>query len=141
MLLEHPFLVAEAHEDIAALDFPEPELDRLRRAILEVEALSPGLDAEALRQHLEQNGFATTVDAVISVLTDHAGFLSRASDAEAIRLSWMHVTGMVRDGDRGELASAVDALARDLCPETWERFLALQGREAQEGFSEDEFPT
>jgi len=25
-------------------------------------------------------------------------------------------------------------------PEAWERFLALQGREEQEGFSEDEFP-
>lgn len=144
MLLEHPFLVAEAHEDIAALDFPEPELDRLRRAILEVEALSPGLDAEALRQHLGRNGFAMAVDAVASVLAAHAGFLSRVSGADLVRLSWAHVTRMVRAGgswgDRSELAGAADALARDLSPEAWERFLALQGREAQEGFSEDEFP-
>ena len=140
MLLEHPFLVAEAHEDIAALDFPEPELDRLRRALLEVEVLSPGLDAEELRQHLGQNGFAMTVDTVISALADHAGFLLRVSGADVVRQSWMHVTRMVRDGDRSELADAADALARDLSPETWERFLALQGREAQEGFSEDEFP-
>jgi len=139
-VLEHPFLVTEAHEDIAALDFPEAELDRLRRAILEVDVLSPGLDAEALRQHLGQNGFAVTVDAVLSALTDHAGFLARATGAEAVRLGWVHVTRMVRDGDRSELAGAADALARDLCPETWERFLAMQGREAQEGFSEDEFP-
>ena len=144
MLLEHPFLIAEAHEDIAALDFPEPELDRLRRAILEVEVLSPGLDAEPLRQHLGQNGFAMTVDAVTSALSDHAGFLSRVSGAELVRQSWVHVTRMVRDsgpsGDRSEMAGAADALARDLSPEAWERFLALQGREAQEGFSEDEFP-
>jgi len=140
MLLEHPFLIAEAHEDIAALDFPEPELDRLRRAILEAEVLSPGLDGEALRIHLGQNGFAMTVDAVGSVLTEHAGFLSRTSGADTVRLSWTHVTRMVREGDRSELAGAADALARDLSPETWERFLALQGREAQEGFSEDEFP-
>jgi DNA primase len=140
MLLEHPFLVVEAHEDIAALDFPEPELDRLRRAILEVEVLSPGLDAEELRQHLGQNGFAMTVDAVISALADHAGFLLRVSAADIVRQSWTHVTRMVREGDRSELADAADALSRDLSPETWERFLALQGREAQEGFSEDEFP-
>jgi DNA primase len=144
MLLEHTFLVAEAHEEIAALDFPEPELDRLRRAILEVEALSPGLDGEALRQHLGQNGFAMTVDAVTSALADHAGFLARAPEADAVRLGWTHVTRMARasgpGGDRSELAGAADALARDLSPETWERFLALQGREAQEGFSEDEFP-
>jgi DNA primase len=140
MLLEHPFLVTEAHEDIAAIDFPEPELDRLRRAILELDALSPGLDAEVLHQHLGQNGFAMTVDAVVSALTDHAGFLARAGGVDAIRLGWVHVTRMVRDGERSDLADAADALARDLCPETWERFLAMQGREAQEGFSEDEFP-
>jgi DNA primase len=140
MLLEHPFLITEAHEDIAALDFPEPELDRLRRAILELDVLTPGLDAEALRLHLGQNGFAITVDAAALALTDHAGFLSRTDDAETVRLSWAHVARMVREGDRSELAGAAEALARDLSPETWERFLALQGREAQEGFSEDEFP-
>ena len=140
MLLDHPFLIGEAHEDIAALDFPEPELDKLRRAILEAEALSPGLDAEALRLHLGHSGFAKTVDAVVLSLTAHAGFLARVSEAETIRVSWAHVTRMVRDGDRSELAGAADALARDLSPETWERFQAVQGREAQEGFSEDEFP-
>jgi hypothetical protein len=61
-------------------------------------------------------------------------------DAETVRQSWTHVTRMVREADRSELAGAADALARDPSPETWERFLALQGREEQEGFSEDEFP-
>jgi len=132
MLLDHPFLIGEAHEEIAAFDFPEPELDSLRRAILEADATSKGLDAEALRLHLGHNGFASTVDAVVSSLTDHAGFLSRVGDAETVRLSWTHVTRMVReDGD------PVDDLTT---PEAWERFLALQGREEQEGFSEDEFP-
>lgn len=132
LLLEHPFLVAEAHEEIAALDFPEPELDRLRRAILEVEVMSPGLDAEALRQHLGQNGFAMTVDAVARALTDHAKFLSRVTEAEGVRKSWLHLTQMVH-GD----AEPADDLTT---PEAWDRFLALQGREAQEGFSEDDFP-
>jgi hypothetical protein len=80
------------------------------------------------------------VDAVSCALADHAGFLSRVSGADVVRLSWTHVTRMVRDGDQRELASAADALAQDLCSETWERFLALQGRETQEDFSEDEFP-
>jgi DNA primase len=140
ILLDHPFLVAEAHEDIAALDFPEPELDGLRRAILEVDTVSQGLDAETLRLHLGQNGFALTVDAVVSALTDHAGFLSHAAGAEEVRRYWAHVTRMVREGDRSELAGAADALMRDLSPETWERYLALRERETQEGFTEDEFP-
>jgi hypothetical protein len=140
MLLDHPFLIGEAHEEIAALDFPEAELDRLRRAILEADATSKGLDAEALRLHLGQSGFADAVDAVVLALSDHAGYLSRVGDAETVRQSWTHVTRMVREADRSELAGAADALARDPSPETWERFLALQGREEQEGFSEDEFP-
>jgi len=140
MLLDHPFLIGEAHEEIAALDFPETELDSLRRAILEADATSKGLDAEALRLHLGQSGFASAVDAVVSALSDHAGYLSRAGDAETVRSSWTHVTRMVREADRSELAGATDALARDLSPETWERFQALQEREEQEGFSEDEFP-
>jgi DNA primase len=139
-MVEHPFLVTEAHEDIAAFDFPEPELDSLRRAILQVDVDFPGVDAGALRLHLDHSGFANTVDAAVSALTDHAGFLSQASEVDVVRLSWAHVTRMVREGDRSEMAGAAEALARDPSPETWERFLALQGREAQEGFSEDEFP-
>ena len=131
MLLEQPFLIAEAYEDIAGLDFREPELDSLRRAILEVEVLSPGLDAEALRQHLGQNGFATAVDAVVSALAGHAGFLSQISGGEDIRQAWAHVLRMARSGGSGDLAGAANSLAP---------FLALQGREAQEGFAEDEFP-
>ena len=129
-----------AHEDIAALDFPEPELDELRRAILEVDTLAQGLDAEALRIHLGQNGFAMTVDAVASALTDHAGFLSHAAGADEVRRYWAHVMRMIHEGDRSELAGAADALTRDLSPETWERYLALRERETQEGFTEDEFP-
>jgi DNA primase len=132
MMLDHPFLIGEAHEEIAALDFPEPELDSLRRAILDADATVKGLDAEALRLHLGQSGFAGAVDAVVLALSDHAGFLSRAGDAATVRLSWTHVTRMVREsGDPvGDLTT----------PEAWERFQALQGREEQEGFSEDEFP-
>src|SRR5262249_45691952 len=54
MLLNYPFLVSEASEEIASVDFPEPELDRLRREILQVETSLPGLDASGLRQHLER---------------------------------------------------------------------------------------
>jgi hypothetical protein len=42
---------------------PEPELDKLRRKILEIEVLRPGLEASGLRQHLSSNGSAATVDA------------------------------------------------------------------------------
>ena len=139
MLLQHPFLVAEATEEIAAIDFPEPELDRLRREILQVEVLQPGLDALGLRQHLERCGFAGTLDGLLSPVVDHAGFLGRDGDDEAIRQGWLHVLRMIGEENRSERASAADALARDPSDATWERFLALRGRQTEEDFATTEF--
>ena len=45
ILLQSPSLIDEVAEEFAALDMPEAELDRLRREILEIEALHPGLEA------------------------------------------------------------------------------------------------
>ena len=138
MLLDHPFLIGEAHEDIAALEFPEPDLDRLRRAILEADATSEGLDADALRLQLGQSGFTMTVDAAVLALAEHAGSLQRCADRDQVRTWWRHLVRMLRGGDRDEPA---DAPAKDLTtPEAWERFEATKDGEAQDGFSEDEFP-
>src|SRR3954447_14253754 len=131
MMLDYPFLVTEASEDIAALAFPEPELDKLRRELLQVEVLHPGLDALALRQHLERCGLNTTVERLLSPSVDHAGFLSREADAESVRLGWLHVLRMIRD-ERAERASAAEALAEDPSPANWERFLAVHGQQSED---------
>src|SRR5204862_2335595 len=138
MLLHHPFLVAEATEEIAAIDFPEPELDRLRREILQVEVLHPGLDASGLRQHLERCGFITTLDGLLSPAVDHAGFLGRDGDDEAVRQGWLHVLRMIGEENRSERANAAEALARDPSDATWERFLALRGQQTEEDFAATE---
>jgi DNA primase len=139
MLLQHPFLASEATEEIAEIDFPEPELDRLRREILQVEVLQPGLDASGLRQHLERCGFAATLDGLLSPSVDHAGFLGRDGDDEAVRQGWLHVLRMIGEENRSERASAAEALARDPSDATWERFLALRGRQTEEDFATTEF--
>jgi DNA primase len=139
MLLQHPFLASEATEEIAEIDFPEPELVRLRREILQVEVLQPGLDASGLRQHLERCGFAATLDGLLSPSVDHAGFLGRDGDDEAVRQGWLHVLRMIGEENRSERASAAEALARDPSDATWERFLALRGRQTEEDFATTEF--
>jgi hypothetical protein len=138
MLLTHTFLISRRVEDIGALDFPEPELHALRQAIFAAEMEDAGLDATALRLQLGLGGFAATVDAVLSVLAGHASSLARVTDAPAVVRYCDHVIGMLRDADRGRPA---DAPAEDLTvPEAWERYRAAREGEAQEGFSEDEFP-
>jgi DNA primase len=138
MLLTHTFLIGQRVEEIDALDFPEQELSRLKRAIFDAEVESAGLDAMGLRLQLGQAGFATTVDAALLVLTDHAGSLARVADVGSVLRYCDHVISMLQGGNRG---GAGDALAVDLTtPEAWERYQATKEGEARESFSEDEFP-
>jgi DNA primase len=131
MLLDCPALLAEVAEALAALEIPEPELDKLRRQILEAEALRPGLDADALRQHLCLNGLAATVDAVTSPSVD-SGFLDRRSDLSSVRSEWAHVIGMLMRDERSGLDEASAHLIGDLSEESWERFLAARERALRE---------
>src|SRR5205807_6133033 len=49
IILNFSWLIHEVAEEFAALDVPEPELDRLRREILQAATSRPGLDARALQ--------------------------------------------------------------------------------------------
>jgi len=139
MLINHPFLVAEESEEIAAINIPDPEFDRLRREILQVETLRAGLDASELRQHLERCGFGSTLDRLLSPSFDHAGFLAKGDDEEAVRQGLLHVLRMIREETHSERANAAEALARDPSEATWERFLALHGRQTEEDVATAEF--
>jgi len=131
LLLGSPGLIQEVAEDFAAIEIPEAELDKLRREILEVEALRPGLDASALRQHLLLNGFAATVDALLSPSVD-SGFLVRSSDSRMARDEWAHVIGMLMGGHRSALAEASNHLIDDASAANWDRFLATRERVLRE---------
>ncbi len=137
ILLRFPALIGEVAEEFAALDLPEAELDKLRREILEIEALRPGLDAPALRQHLLLNGFAPTVDALLSPSVN-SGFLVRRSDSRRARDEWAHVIGMLMGGYRSALAEASNHLIDDVSAAAWERFLAARKRALHEGRHDDE---
>jgi DNA primase len=130
-------LIGEVAEQLAALEVPEPELDKLRREILEIEALRPGLDASALRQHLLLNGFAATVDALLSPSVD-SGFLIRRSGARDARNEWSHVIGMLVGGERSALAEASNHLIDDVSTASWERFLAARDRALQHGRADED---
>jgi DNA primase len=131
ILLRSPSLIGEIAEEFAAIEIPEAELDKLRREILEVEALRPGLDASALRQHLLLNGFAATVDALLSPSVD-SGFLVRSSESRTARDEWAHVIEMLMGGHRSALTEASNHLADDASAANWERFLAARERVLRE---------
>ena len=137
ILLQSPSLIEEVAEEFAALDIPEAELDKLRREILEIEALRPGLDASALRQHLLLNGFAATVDALLSPSVD-TGFLIRRLAAGDARSDWAHVAGMLVGGQQAALAEASNHLIDDVSTAGWERFLVAREQALQQGRVDDD---
>jgi hypothetical protein len=131
MILRFPCLIEEVAEELASLETPEPELDSLRRQILEWDAIESGLDAQALQQHLVRNGLAATVGRLLSSSVDTT-FLVRCSDPISAREEWARVARMLTGGDRCALAEATDELISDLCPESWERFLVARERALHE---------
>jgi DNA primase len=137
MILHFPYLIDQVTEELAALEIPESDLDSLRRQILELDAGESGLDARAIQQHLGKNGLAATVERLLLHSVDTT-FLVRCSDSISARKEWDRVTRMLTGGDRCALAEATDDLISDICPESWERFLAARERAFEGSRGDDE---
>ncbi len=134
IFVRHPALIEEWVEEIAAVEIPEPELDSLRRAILEIAHSHPGLDATGLHQHLALCGFAEILGALATTIARHAGFAARGGDdPEVIRLGLTETLQLLRAPAARDRDDAVRALAADVSEENWQRLKALKDREAQDG--------
>ena len=129
-----PGLIEEWIEEIAAIDVPEPELDSLRRAILESAHAHPGLDASAFQQHLANCGHAEILSALTLTVARHAGFAARGGDdPEVIRLGLTETLQLLRAQHPGDREAASRAFGADMSDENWQRLKALKDREAQDG--------
>ena len=137
LILHVPGVIDHVAEELAALEVPEPELDSLRRQILELDAVGSGVDAYALQQHLVQNGLAATVERLLLPSVDTT-FLVRCSDPISARKEWDCVARMLSGGNRCALAEATDDLISDVCSESWERFLAARERVPLEGWRDED---
>jgi DNA primase len=126
-LLNHPFLVREFEEEIAHLELPARDLDRLRRVILEAPAAEPDLDAERLRLHVGAHGFAGAVIEVLSPhVLSHAAFARADADAETVRTGFRHAVALFqRRVLTTQVKQAEQELASDMTDETWARHQAL----------------
>jgi DNA primase len=134
MLLRHPPLIEEWVEEIAAVAFPEPELDSLRRAILEIANTHPGLDANPLRQHLALCGHAETLGALAITIAKHAGFAARGGDdPEVIKQGLRETLQLLHGQAPGDIEAARLAFAADPSVENSERLRALKERQFADG--------
>src|SRR5882672_426488 len=125
-----PPLLHELAEDFAALDLAAPDLDKLRRGIINTFTSHPDLDAAALRLHLCQDGFDRAVDGLLSPqVYTHAGFARPEVDIEAARGGWLHLRDLLYQVRlAGEIARAGQGLAEDTTEAPLARLDALRGQ-------------
>jgi DNA primase len=126
-MLNHPSLLNEVEEEFAQLEFLSPDLDKLRNAILKTHAPQPDLDAETLIRHLKEDGFAKTVDGVLSAqVLNHAAFARVGADVETVRLGWADTKGRFEKRRLGlQIRDAAQDLAGDMSVENWTRMQPL----------------
>src|SRR6266851_1392158 len=127
LLINHPFLLHEVAEDLAALHLPAADLDKLCHEILSIHALNPDLDDTALKLHLTEHGFGRVVQGVLSpqVLT-HAAFARAGADADAVRMGWANTRDQLQQAHLDtQIAEAERDLAEDTTNEKWTRLHPL----------------
>ena len=127
LLLNHPYLLNEVAEDLAEIKFASPDLDRLCNAILKAHAPQPDLDAATLKLHLINDGFAKTLDGVLSAqVLNHAAFAKDGADPDAVRQGWSDTRGRFEKRRLGvQIRDAERDLAEDMSVENWTRLQPL----------------
>ena len=122
-LIAHWPLLDEFAEAFGALEFSDPELDKLRQEILLLYAATPDLDTEAVQRHLKATGYSDALAAIFApdVLV-HAGFAKGDAGAEAARRGVLQLIDRLRETDwRAQLDEAERAYADDPTEQNWSR--------------------
>jgi DNA primase len=137
VLLNHPFLLHEATEDLAGLHLAAPDLDKLRHEILRLHAFNSDLDAATLKLQLTESGYGGVVEGVLSlqVLT-HAAFARPEADADTVRAGWSHTRDQLQHRHlRQQVADAARDFIEDVSEETWGRLqqTVLESKKEDDG--------
>jgi DNA primase len=134
-LLNHPFLLNEFEGEIAALELPARDLDRLLRETLEAHRSLPDLDADGLKFHLRKHGFHEAVDGVVSkyVINTHGPFAQTGVDPDAVREGFRHTVSLFQKRSLTvQVKQAERDLAANMSHETWAQVQPLIEENVQE---------
>ena len=152
-LINHPWLLHDHLEEVAALEFAQPDANKLRAAIIAAFAAdhhhSPDVEeqAEKMRADLEQRGFLPILQRVERAITVQAVWAAQAGAAREDVLSTWHQLvalhrqwhSLLRELKDAELALGEDSSEANL---SWLRDIKARMAEADgtealiEGFGE-----
>jgi DNA primase len=140
VILNHPWLIDEHSEDLAALSFASRPLGALRDEILNVHATQTSeqnpLDSATLHTQLSKSGVSKVVDLVARTIT-HASdrFAEPEASATEVEDGLRHVLVLHQHQDALErmVKAAEEAFCKDGTPESEARLLDLKRQVAHVG--------
>jgi DNA primase len=138
-LVNHPWLIEEHCEEVAALHLTAPLLMRLRDALLDLLASGKPLDSASVRSHLSGVGLGSavaTAEKVVSHKSDK--FASVGAEAAEVEIGWRHALALheTQVGLRLALKAAAEAWANEPSEATWARIAELQAEIARRSEAE-----
>jgi DNA primase len=126
LLANHPHLAVQHEEELAGAGFRAGALDKLRDAIIQHAAAHPDLDAEALKSHLTQMGFAEELQGLLT-RTRHIKCTLATASAEEATAGLRDVLRTMRKRDlKRERDAAAARLGEDSTEEDYVRFAAVR---------------
>ncbi len=130
-VVNHPWLLETHAEEFAALEFLNPDADRLRRAVLDACSAEPGLNSQGLRAALAAVGAEAVLARLDGALTHPSDWPAReGAGPQDVSDFWAQIITLhrkVRTLNK-ELKDAERALGEHSSEANWARFRDVQGR-------------
>lgn len=120
----HPELLLRYGEEIAALDWPAGQLDKMKNAILEQSRANPHLESKDVVTHLNERGFGSLLMTIMQ--SNLETFAAASASSEHAERGFVHVLELIRQSAarERELGQGARELASDLSPQSWAVFKA-----------------
>jgi DNA primase len=137
-LLNHPWLIDENAEEIAAVPLDSAPLARLRDAVLACQAVENELDTAALRTQLSVAGLDKVVNLVERSVTHRSDRFAEPDAPRAeVEVGWRHALELHERqvGLQKSLEAAVQAYHRDGSEDALARICEIQGLLARASMS------
>ena len=128
-VINHPWLIDDHSEDLAALELTSTALSRLRNAILSAQAGDNSLDSPSLRSHLSELGLDKVVDLVERSVTHKCDkFAEPQSERAEVEVGWRHALALHdrQVGLKRSLEAAEKAWHEDRSEEAFARICEIQ---------------
>ncbi len=129
-VLNHPWLIDEHAEEIAAATLLSEPVGRLRDAILTVQAQENALDSSSLRSQLSVSGLGKVIDLVERSVTHRSDRFAEPDAPRAeVEVGWRHALALHERqvGLQKSLDAAVRAYHRDGSEDALARICEIQG--------------